>query len=453
MKTTLVGRPQLKTEVAKKYILFCPGPEYLFWAGGYYLAWELSRTYRVVLVTDHPFNDLERVRSLIRGGILEDFIPFIPHKETILGIRKAYFKHKYFKHLTDNIFCKYKFAAIIQHTDLGPPNMYLFRRAKSENIIRVLYRPSAVPRDYYNDYVITKNLLINRLQNDLGISRLVASALFYLRQFFGYYFNFWLVPFILTGRVFKPRIGSIIRKINFLNKHRGDYDFVIIYSERDKKSSDANGEPSSLVKNPLYTCGNEANGYLFKGIEEKNKILILPTSGEVEMFMKSNNDYSTDKVEYYASQWVEAIIILQGKFPEFEICIKYPPTSSSELLFDKAMNILTSAIRSIKVIDRHESAEKLIVESRVIVGSFTSGLWWASELPNAKTVISLDLWRVSGGDKFSDVGNICYFKSLGELSEFNFTASCVVSKYAASVPTITDFLMEHSQRLSPVSGQ
>jgi len=442
----------LKTEVEKKYILFCPGPEYLFWAGGYYLAWELSRTYRVVLVTDHPFNDQERVRSLIRDGILEDFIPFIPHKETILGIRKAYFKHKYFKHLADNIFCKYKFAAIIQHTDLGPPNMYLFKRAKSENIIRILYRPSAVPRDYYNDYVITKNLLINHLRNDLGISYLIASALFYSRQFFGYYFNFWLIPFMLTGRIFKPRIGSIIRKTNFLNKNRGDFDFVIIYSERDKKLSDANGEKSIVVKNPLYVFGNEANDYLLKGIEEKNKILILPTSGEVEMFMKNNNEYSIDKVEYYASKWVEALKILQGKFPKFEICIKYYPSSSSELLFDKAMSFLTSSNLGIKVIDRHESAEKLIVESRVIVGSFTSALWWASELPNAKTVISLDLWRVSGGDKFSDVGDICYFRSLGELSEFNFTTSCFANKYTANVPTMTDFLIEHSQSQSPVSG-
>ena len=135
----------------KKYILFCPGPEHLFWAGGFYLAWELSRTYNIVLVTDHHFNDLDRVKQLIGDGILHDFIPFIPHKATFLGIRKAYLKHKYFKFLADYIFRKYKFAAVIQHTDLGPPNMYLFRKCKAENTLRILYRPSTIPKDYYKD--------------------------------------------------------------------------------------------------------------------------------------------------------------------------------------------------------------------------------------------------------------------------------------------------------------
>lgn len=433
----------------KKFILFCPGPEHLFWAGGFYLAWELSRTYRVVLVTDHHFNDLERVKRLIGDGVLHDFIPFVPHKASFLGIRKAYLKHKYFKLLADNIFRKYEFAAVIQHTDLGPPNMYLFRKSGSENILRILYRASTVPKDYYNDYVILKNLLINRLQNDLGLGRPVASALFHLRQYFGYYFNFWLVPLMLTGRIFKPRINSTFRKKRFLNKNRGDFDFAIIYSEREKKITDANGEPSSVVRDPLYVFGDEANKYLFEGVAQKNQILILPTSGEIELFVKSNAGPPADKVAYYASQWAEAIKIIQGKFPGFETCIKYHPAGSGDALFDQAINFLTSANRGIRVIDRRESAEKLIVESRVIVGTFTSALWWASELPSAKTVISLDVWGVSGGDRFSEVEGIHYFKSLGELGRHDFTASRVCAKYTANVPTVTDFIMEHSQSRPP----
>ncbi len=396
------------------------------------------------MVTDHNFSDLEPVKRLVSDGILHDFIHFTPYKSTFLGIRKAYLKHKYFKLLADTIFTSYSFTAVIQHTDLGPPNMYLFRKCRAENILRILYRPSTIPKDYYNDYVILKYLIINRLQNDLGLIHLVASAMFHLRQYFGYYFNFWIAPFMLTGEIFKPRIDSTFRKKQFLNKSSGDFDFAIVYSEREKKIADSNGEPSSVVRNPLYSFGDKANEYLFKGVAQKNKLLILPTSGEIELFVESNVFPSNDKVAYYASQWVEAIKIIQGKFPGFEVCIKYHPTCSGEALFDQAMSFLTSANRDLNLIDRHESAEKLIVESRVIVGSSTSALWWASELQSVKTVISLDLWGISGGDRYSDLEGIHYFKSLAELGRHDLTDSRVYAKYPANVPTASDFIINLS---------
>jgi len=433
----------LTNKVEKKYILFCPGPEHLFWAGGFYLVWELSRTYHIVLVTDHHFNDLERVKGLIEDGILHELIPFTPYKATFLGIRKAYLKHKYFKLLADNIFNKYKFVAVIQHTDFGPPNMYLFRKSGFENVLRILYRPSTIPKDYFKDDVILKNILINRLHEKLGLSRLVASLLFNLNQLLGYYFNFWLVPLLLIGRIFKPRIDSISRKKQFLNKNPRCFDFAFIYSEREKNIADANGDLSSVVKNPLYIYGDEANKYLFKGVIQKNIILILPTYGELELFVKNNAGTEADIIINYVNRWAEAIKIIQGKFPGFETCIKYHPAGPGDRLFDQALTFLTSMNLRIRVIDRRVSAEKLIVESRVIVGSSTSALWWASELPNVKAVISLDLWGVSGGDRFSEVDGIHYFKSLCGLARHDLTASHVYSKYPANVPTATDFIMEH----------
>ena len=432
----------------KKYILFCPGPEHLFWAGGFYLAWELSRTYNIVLVTDHHFNDLERVKGLIEDGILHELIPFTPYKATFLGIRKAYLKHKYFKLLADNIFNKYKFAAVIQHTDFGPPNMYLFRKSGFENVLRILYRPSAIPKDYFKDDVILKNILVNRLHEKLGLNRPVASVLFHLNQYLGYYFNFWLAPLMLVGKIFKPRIDPMPRKKRFLNKNPSCFDFAFIYSEREKNIADANGDLSSVVKNPLYIYGDEANKYLFKGVIQKNTILILPTYGELELFVKNNAGIQADIIIDYVCRWAEAIKIIQEKFPGFETCIKYHPAGPGDGLFDQALTFLTSMNLRIRVIDRRESAEKLIVESRVIVGSSTSALWWASELQNVKTVISLDVWGISLGDKFSDVEGIHYFKSLCELDKYDLRA-----KYAANVPTATDFIMEHCKSILPISSQ
>ena len=108
------------------------------------------------------------------------------------------------------------------------------------------------------------------------------------------------------------------------------------------------------------------------------------------------------------------------------------------------MSFLTSANRDLNLIDRHESAEKLIVESRVIVGTATSALWWASELPSVKTVISLDLWGVSGGDRYSEVEGIHYVKSLAELGRLDLTPSHVCAKYTANIPSLTDFIVKYS---------
>lgn len=437
----------------KKYILLCPGPEHLFWAGGFYLAWELSRTYHVVLVTDHHFNDLERVKQLVEDGILYDFIPFTPHKATFLGVRKAYLKHKYFKLLADNIFHKYKFAAVIQHTDLGPPNIYLFIKSKLQNVLCILYRPSAIPKDYYEDDVILKNILINRLHEKSGLNRVLVLTLFHLHQYFGYYFNFWLAPLMLIGRIFKPRIGPIPRNKRFLNNNPGYSDFTLIYSQREKTIADSNGDLSSVVKNPLYIFGEEANKYVFKGSVPKNKILILPTYGEIELLVQNNTGSPADIILNYTSKWAEAIKIIQGKLPGFETCIKYHPAGPGDKLFDQALNLLTSMNLGIRVIDRRESAEKLIVESRVIVGSSTSALWWASELQSVKTVISLDVWGISLGDKFSDVEGIHYFKTLGKLDEYDLVTPRFRLKYAANVPTVTDFITEHCQSLQPNSNQ
>jgi len=439
--------------IEKEYILLCPGPEHLFWAGGFYLAWELSRSYHVVLVTDHPFKDLDRVMRLIGDGVLHEFIPFKPHKATFLGIRRAYLKHKYFKNLADNIFHKYRFSAIIQHTDFGPPNMYLLRKSASEKTLSILYRPSAIPKNYYNDYLLLKNTIIFRLQNNSGLSRPVASALFHMRQYFGYYFNFWLVPLMLTGDIFKPRIDSTFRKKRFLNNNPSCFDFAVIYSEREKKIADANGDLSSVVKNPLFVFGGEANNYLFKDIVQKNIMLFLPTYGEVEMFVKSNEGNLEDMVANYASLWVEAITILQSKFHDFEACIKYHPTGPGDSLFDMVLNLIRAKKPGIRVINRLESAEKLIVGSRVIVGSSTSALWWASELQSDKVVISLDVWGISEGGKFSDVEGIHYFQNLTHLSNHEFMTNHIRDRYSAKVPTFTDLINDHTQSRSPLRGQ
>jgi len=421
----------------------CPGPDYLFWAVGFYFAWELSRNYRVILVADNHFRDTDGVQRLIKSGILHEFIQFPVHETSFLGIGKAYLRHKHFKRLADDLFTRYRFAAVIQHTDLEPANIYLFKKAVAAGSLRVVYRPSTVAKDYYNDYLLMANWIISGLKHELGVSYKMASALFYLRRFFSYYFNYWLIPLMLTGSVHKPRINAIFRPEKFFNRNPGYFNFMITYSQREKRITEANGEPSEVVRNPLYTCGREANNYLFEGVRERNRILILPTSGEIEHFVRHVTDATSDALILYASKWAEAIDIAQSTFPDFDTYIKCHPMDLDNALFDRVINFLLTKNASIKIISTGERAEKFILESSVIVGTMSSTLWWASELASGKVVISLDLWNVPGGDRYSDVDGIHYVRDLTNLRNTNLAVDRSNAAPRNQQQTLTAFLKLH----------
>ena len=114
-----------------------------------------------------------------------------------------------------------------------------------------------------------------------------------------------------------------------------------------------------------------------------------------------------------------------------------------DTLFGQVIDFLSATDLGINVISSRESAEKLMLSARVIVGSVTSCLWWASELRAAKVVISLDLWGVTIGNKYSDVDGILYFRDVSELRAHNFAAPHSHRKYDSDVQTLTDFIKEH----------
>ena len=418
-------------------ILLCPGPEYLFWALGVYFAWELSRNYRVVLIADHCFEDVERVQGLLSAGVLHDFLQYPTYQNSFLGIGKAYSRHRYFKRLAEEVFTRYSVAAVVQHTDLEPSNIYLFRKAASENCLRVMYHSSAVAKDYYEDNMWLYNWAIAVLQKELGTWRHLAVVLFNTRRISSYYFNYWLMPLLLTGWLFRPRIGPLLQLAPVFNGNPGYFDSAVIYSIREKSITEANGVLSDVVQNPLFTCGNDANNYLFPGVTEKAQIIVLPTSAEFDQFFPSVNGTEQEYIKLYASIWAEAISVIQKQFPGHATFIKCHPMGVDDAIFDEVIIQLDGLGCYASKINNSESAEKYILESTVIVGTMSSTLWWASELQLQNTVISLDLWNITGGDKCSEVGDILYVKTMAGLRAMDFSKRPEDHSHKASFPTLT----------------
>jgi hypothetical protein len=252
-----------------------------------------------------------------------------------------------------------------------------------------------------------------------------------------YYFNYWLMPLILTGWPFRPRTRPLLQLVPVFNGNPGYFDSAVIYSIREKSITEANGEPSDVVQNPLFTCGDDANNYLFPGVTEKAQIIVLPTSGEFDQFVQTVNGTEQEYIKLYASIWAEAISVIQKQFPGHVTNIKCHPMGMDDAIFDEVIvQLVGLGCDAIKIYSR-EPAEKIILESTVIVGTMSSTLWWASELPMQKIVISLDLWNVTGGDKCSNVGDILYINSMAGLRAMDFSKRPADHSRKAAFPTLT----------------
>ena len=108
-----------------------------------------------------------------------------------------------------------------------------------------------------------------------------------------------------------------------------------------------------------------------------------------------------------------------------------------DAIFDEVIEQLNVLGCDLIKIQSREAAEKFILESNVIVCTMSSTLWWASELPMQKIVISLDLWNITMGDKCSNMDNIIYANSMAELMAMDFPKHHVDHSRRATFPTLT----------------
>lgn len=409
------------SDVQKKVVFLCPGPEYLFWAVGVYYAWELSREYHVVLILDFPFAQLCSLEQLRLSGVLRAIVPHPSCPDSLGNFRKAWQRHRHFAQISDTLFETYQPVAIFQHTDLEPANIYLFDKARFAGCARIIYRPSKIARNYYDDYLLMREWILTRLRQKHSFPYWVALVYFGVRKFLSYYLNYVFFPFWFKRKIFRPRISAVARRHCFINGRSGYFDDVLIHSEYERRISIMNGEPSTVIRSPLWTVGDEVHLSIYGRIEQREEIVIFPSNGEIECVRKKERMSDAQVVEHYCGKWTRVIDILHEKFPTCNLCLKLHPSQVNDRLFLEVVRGLRGNCNMLTVYPVETRAEELILGARVVVSTCSSVLWWASQLKAQKVLISVNCFNIPEGDAYAEVRNIHYFDDLQKMAEYDFS--------------------------------
>ncbi len=429
----------------REVIFFCPGPEYLFWGMGVYYLWELSQLYRVVLILDFPFTQLQGLERLKQSGVLYDFVPLPSFPKRLPSVGRAYLKHKHFSTTSKTVFARYQPRAILQHTDLEPSNIYLFEDASLNAAVRIRYMPSMVLTDAYSNYSLMRSMIVDRISQDWHIPYWLALAYFGSKKAGSFWVNYSLLPFLFRRSEFRPRIRAVARKNKPFYKEntRGYFDYNLTHSEKERLILLGDGEASLVIKNPLNHIGDEANRYLYGVVEQREDILLLPAGGEIDYIKHARAMSDEDVIQYVAANWLRAIDIIHKQFPTYKLFLKLRP-GQDDVLFPRAVQLMVEKNDGITVIPPEENAQKLILGAKVVVSTFSTTLWWASFLRSKRILISLDLFNVPCGDWFADgFGGVCYFDSLESLESFDLCRIAFQGEDIASGPTLTEFIQTH----------
>ncbi|RJR07493.1 hypothetical protein C4588_06685 [Candidatus Parcubacteria bacterium] len=434
------------TNKNKKIIFFCPGPEYLFYNTGIYCLWELSRSYSVVLLLDFPYRNLNTLKRLKEESIIEDFIEVFFNPKTRLKLFRMIQKQRNYYRISKLLFDKYQPSAIIQHNDVYPLNMYYFEEASSRNCVRIRLNASNSPDDPDNEVQRLHVMHINNLQYKFKIPYLLAFLFHAVTHLLVYLFGYYIVPFFIKGNIFKPSINPFPINKKWFNKEIYYYEHSLAYSDREKKGLiEYCGEPATAFRNPLYDVGEDVFPLIYGQIKEKNEILILLTASEIAYIAKTKAMPHEDVIQYFFIRWSRAIDILQVKYPYYKISIKLKPGQSEDIQSQYCIlaKRLIEHNRNIYIIPSEENTQKLMLEAKVIVTSYSSVLWWANHLKLSKILISLDVFDIPEGNLFSNTPGIYYFNTLEALKDFDFSNIKPRKKNLIPSLTLTEFMRRH----------
>lgn len=386
-----------------KTIVICPGPEYLFWSSGVYYCAELSKKYNIILVADHYISDELKIEKLISSGVVCKFYQYPISNSGKSRIRKLLNRHLHFFQLSKNLFKNNDIDFIIQHTDLEVANIYIYSEGAKYGIPGIMYRPTTIAKNYYQDYKFSISWAI-KFQKIAEINLHLARYTFNLSKIFRYLLNYFIIPFIVTGNIFRPRIRMFPTKDKYFNDNPAYYSYAIIHTLREADIAKENGEPSILVKNPLsITVKSIAKLLDFDDFyREVGVVLMLPTSGEYDWYITQNN---SDPTKFFQI-WINVLRIFREKFPGYRIILKCHPMATDEHIYKRILE--ESKITNFEVIERSYTVEKLILKSEVIIGTTTSSLWWATQIGLNKQIYSLDIFGLGGGDRYSHATGMIY---------------------------------------------
>ncbi|MBF0422442.1 MAG: hypothetical protein HQL73_05560 [Magnetococcales bacterium] len=247
----------------------------------------------------------------------------------------------------------------------------------------------------------------------LGKFLRLSQMLIEIKNQLHYFIELKLFPLLILRDTFQPPINVYTGYYNGKTKNRkldGDNDILLAYFANEIISYHEQGIKHVIqIRHPLVDACTEVMRFLYGEIDESDMILITPSYGFTSRLIVQG--WSEDQViRHVADRWYQAIDRLLQRFPGFTIKIKLHPSSRSDPIWRAILDQLVQQLPQMVVVDPGTSAEKLIVEAKVIVGDVSNVLWWAGIIGN-KVVISLDIFSYPGGDELSSYPSTIYYKT------------------------------------------
>ncbi len=401
----------------RKTIIMSLGPPHLFWATGIFYLWELADIFNMVLVADGVYAKNPRFLKIVDILKIKNIL-FIPHTRIIA-------KHHFYNSALREFVETHKPVACFQYNKSYIDNMYIFFWCLkyNRNCRKLVYQLGRMAYDWNADFAARHAADLDRITvSHRKVPLLVARTLLQLERKIRFFLNYKLLPLVFVRKVFKPRVNVYTGTI--YDKNQINYiDAFFVYGEgemHELKKVHGKSEKFICIIHPAATASESCLHFLYGKIIEKNTIIILPSYGYTSKLIQAAHR-KDDIVLNIAEIWIRSIGCLLHHFPGYEVKFKCHPLSLNDPFWDRVLkNILDNV--EISIIPPHESAEKYIMQSKVIVGDMSTALSWASRI-KSKTVISLDIFGYGNADEGKHYEGIHYFDSLDKLIRHNFNVS------------------------------
>tara|TARA_Y100001970_G_scaffold11002_1_gene12856 strand:+ start:2011 stop:3288 length:1278 start_codon:yes stop_codon:yes gene_type:complete len=420
----------------KPVLLIQFGPMHLFWTTGVYYLWELKDKYDFVLLVDDEYSNSINFDKIIK--YLD--IKFIYYQKKDKGIKLI--KNLY-KDYTE-IFEKYDPSKILMYNVSFVENQVLLFvcNKKNKNLKIFQYQNSksatnmAEDREY--EVYIQAVILTKKFKHLKNFFRILIFFIKF-RNLIKYLYYYKVIPFLVLKKTFKPHFNIYTGKNNnkrsfyLYSKIISKY-FAYLECEAKRASSDGVQNPE-IINHPLSTSGKFVNEILYGSIEEKNQILILPSSGpyDKELIKNNNFEYLT---EFVANQYINFFEIILLKFKNFNIKFKLHPREESTAFWSRVIKLISEKHHNIEFEKSSTNSEYLILESKIIVSDMSTVLWWSMFLGN-KVSISLDIFNLeSGKEMLQYTPDIYYIDNLEKLKKINLTPNINILKKKKNVSEI-----------------
>lgn len=382
----------------KKIVLFQPGPLHLFWVSGIYYYYLINEKYSVILLVDKTYKSSADFNKFINSNSI--------YKLIFYDVGVLLLKQYNYCKLIKELLSKYKIKFALLHSNSYIENLYI-KKFVSKIII---YQNARVPLNLELDLKIRRAVeFLNSKDNFFQKFPIDFNLIKYL-------IVYKIIPFLVSGRTFTPSI-NVYSDSHIRDACVKNFDTLMVYNNNDKSTFQYLGFTRiRKITHPIVKYGEiVANQIYLPGFYHKETILIAPTYGFCSYIIFKGKAIE-EVIGEISKCWIDAIKELSNKYPSYAVVIKLHPMSHKELVWDKVLYNIKSAVQSVIILDSSLSVEPFAYYAKVIVGDVTSTLWWASFFGN-KTIISLDIFGYYGGDEFKNYSeNITYIDNISKIN-------------------------------------